>query len=187
MVSFKRRKHGRTNYSKRLKLLVARKPRVVIRCSNTRTYIQIVDFSPKGDAVLVGCDSGHLDKLGWKYSKANLSASYLTGVLVAKKALEKDIKEGIIDIGLRRVTKANKLFAAIKGMKDAGLGINLDPKMLPDEKRVQGAHIALYAQSLKKEKADRYQSLFSGHLKKQIGPEDITKNFEEVKQKLLGK
>ncbi len=185
VFSFKRRRQGRTNYTRRLKLLVSGKRRAVIRLSNSNVYIQMVEFTPVGDRVILSCNAESLAKLGWKYSSVSIPASYLTGLLMGKNAIKKQISESIVDIGLKRVSKANRIFAAIKGMVDAGMNINVNNEMLPDNSRLSGKHIADYAAKIKN--TPSFQKVFSGYIKAGLSPEGITKNFEEVKNKILGK
>ena len=80
-VPYRRKRENKTNYLKRLKLLLSRKGRLVVRFTNRKVVAQLVEFTPKGDKVLVATDSFALRKLGWQYSCKNLPAAYLTGFL----------------------------------------------------------------------------------------------------------
>ena len=51
--------------------------------------------------------------------------------MFAKKSKE---KKAIIDLGLQRSTKGNRLYAAIKGLSDGGMEFSCDKKMLPEQK-----------------------------------------------------
>jgi len=66
---------------------------------------------------------------------------YLTGLLAGKKALDKGIKEGILDIGRYRPSKGNKLFATLKGVVDAGIQCPHDEEIIPSEERILGKHL----------------------------------------------
>ena len=46
-----------------------------------------------------------------------------------------------MDIGLAASTNGNRVFAALKGMVDAGLEIPHGDSVIPDEDRLNGAHI----------------------------------------------
>ncbi len=157
-VPKRRRREGKTNYHKRLKLLLAKKPRLVVRKSNTRIQAQMIKYSPEGDKVLLETNSKELEKYGWKHSLKNIPASYLTGVILAKKSLEKGIKEAVLDVGLTKATKGGKVFALQKGAIDAGLKIVHSEKIFPKERRIRGEHIK---------------------------PE-VVEQFEEIKTKILG-
>src|SRR3989344_2841425 len=110
-VWFRRKREQKTNYTKRLYLLMSRKPRVVVRLTNTRVIAQVVRHAPTGDLVVVGVDSAALTKFGWNYSGKNLPAAYLTGLLLAKLALKKGITEAILDAGFRYPHPAGKVYA----------------------------------------------------------------------------
>ena len=56
-VPYRRKRENKTNYLKRLKLLISRKGRLVVRFTNKRVLAQLVEFTSKGDKVLVGVDS----------------------------------------------------------------------------------------------------------------------------------
>ncbi|RLG58710.1 MAG: 50S ribosomal protein L18, partial [Candidatus Hydrothermarchaeota archaeon] len=86
-VPFRRRREGKTDYRKRLKLLLSGKPRIVVRKTLKHTIVQVIDFDIKGDRVLVSAHSNELKKYGWQANTGNLPASYLTGLLCGKKAL----------------------------------------------------------------------------------------------------
>ncbi|MEM7825641.1 MAG: 50S ribosomal protein L18 [Candidatus Aenigmatarchaeota archaeon] len=163
-MPFRRRREGKTDYKKRLKLLSSKKPRLVIRKSLKYIRAQIVDFDKKGDKTLVFALSKELKKLGWNYSYDNLPASYLTGLIVGKKALEKGIKEVVLDFGLSPSTKGSRLYACAKGALDAGLKININQELIPSEDRIRGTHISTFLEKFKK----------------------IPEDFEKTKNKILG-
>ncbi|MCD6371343.1 MAG: 50S ribosomal protein L18 [Candidatus Aenigmarchaeota archaeon] len=163
-MPLKRRKLGKTNYRKRLKLLLSKKPRLVVRKTNRYIIAQIIEYDEKGDRTVASVLSKELLKFGWIYSFKNTPAAYLTGLLIGKKALEKGIKEAVLDIGLHSPSKGARVFAVAKGAIDAGLRIPVSEEVFPSEDRIKGLHIESY---LKK---------FEG----------ISKKFEEVKQKILG-
>jgi len=163
-VQFRRKRTGSTNYGKRLKLLRARLPRMIVRKSNKFITIQITQYDSKGDKTLVTAHSSELKEMGWKYGMKNIPAAYLTGMIAAKKAAEKKVTKAILDIGSYATSKGTKLFAALKGAVDGGLEIAHSPEILPDEKKLTGHHIAEFL--------------------KKAG---ITHDFTQIKQKILGK
>jgi large subunit ribosomal protein L18 len=148
-MPFKRRRLGKTDYKKRLKLLLSKKPRLVVRKSLKYVQAQIVEFSKEGDKTLVSANSKELKKFGWKFSCDNLPAAYLTGLLIGKKALEKGIKEAILDTGLHASTKENRIYAVVKGALNTGLKVPVDESVLPTEDRIKGLHIANYLEKFK--------------------------------------
>ena len=154
---FRRKREGKTNYKKRLNLLLSKKPRLVIRKSLKNIIVQIIEYAPNGDKVIVGANSKELEKkFQWKSGRSNMPAAYLTGYLLGKKATKKDIKEAVLDLGLNESTKGGKFYAVLKGVLDAGIIIPHSEEILPDEKRLNGSHIS----------------------------EEATKSFEEIKKKI---
>ena len=141
-VKPRRHRDGRTDYRRRLRLLRSRKTRIIVRKSLKNIRVQFVEYYPKGDKILVSAISDELIKnYGWKYSTSTTSAAYLTGLLAGKKANDKGIKEGILDIGRYRPTTGNKLFAALKGVLDAGIECPHDDTKIPAEDRILGKHL----------------------------------------------
>ena len=58
--------------------------------------------------------------------------------MFGKKAIEKGVKKMILDAGISRSTKGSKIYAAVKGAKDAGLDIECNEKVFPSESRILG-------------------------------------------------
>ena len=140
-VYFRRKREGKTNYKKRLHLLISEKLRLVVRISNTKVIAQIIQFDPKGDIVKVAKESSELTKMGWKGSLKNIPAAYITGMLIAKEALNKGIEEAILDTGLLSPKSGGKVYAFLKGAVDAGLNVPHNEKIFPSEERLNGTHI----------------------------------------------
>lgn len=142
----RRRREGRTDYAKRVRLLKGRLPRVVVRRSNRSVSMQVVSYERGGDRVLAAASSGELRQFGW-LPKRNTPTAYLTGELLARKAGKLGVGECALDIGLRKPGKASILFAAARGAVDGGLRIRNGIEF--DEKRIRGEHIKAYAASNK--------------------------------------
>ena len=183
-LPLKRRRKGLTNYYKRRKLILSEKPRLVVRKTARNIIAQIISVKPNGDITHVSACSGELRKYGWKGGSKNTPAAYLVGYLVGLKALEKGIKEAVLDIGLHRPTKGAKVFAAAQGAIDAGLKIPIGKEILPDDKRVKGEHIANYAKLLKEKGEEAFLKQFSDYLKRGLDPETLLGHFEEIKSSI---
>jgi large subunit ribosomal protein L18 len=140
-VPFRRRREGKTNYHVRYKLILSKKPRVVVRKSNANTTIQLVIAEAKGDKTILTVNSKELKDFGYTLATGNLPAAYLTGLLFGKKMLALGQSEGVADIGLHASTKGGRIYAAIKGVVDAGVDVPHSPEIFPDEKRLRGEHI----------------------------------------------
>ncbi|MGB2507300.1 MAG: hypothetical protein ACPIFP_06215, partial [Candidatus Poseidoniaceae archaeon] len=82
-------------------------------------------------------------RYGWPadLSKKSVPASYLVGFALGKAALAAGHDEAVLDIGLAASTPGNRVYAALRGMVDAGLEVPHGEDVLPDDDRVNGAHI----------------------------------------------
>ncbi len=153
---------------------------MVVRKSLKHICIQIIEFQPKGDKVLVSAHSRELAKHGWKGNTANTSAAYLTGLLAARKA-KKDMA-CVLDIGQYTSVKGSVLYAAAQGAADGGLKVPFSKEIVPPMARIRGEHVASYAKQLKAHK-EKYQKQFS----KQAGmldPETLPAHFDQIKSKI---
>ena len=185
-VAKRRKREGKTDYKMRIKLLKSKKPRLVIRKTAKNMMLQVIEYVPAGDKVLLSANSRELVKLGWKANTNNLPASYLCGYLLGTKAAAKKIKECILDLGMQSSVKKGSLFVALKGAIDAGLNVSHSENIFPEEKRIKGEHIADYAKKLKEDKA-RFDKQFSKCIKQGFDPEKITAHFDEIKTKIGAK
>jgi len=140
VVAKRRRREGKTNYSKRLKLLQGNKPRLVVRKTNRYIIAQIVTSKEARDSVVVGYTTKKLSEFNWQYSFKCLPAAYLLGLIIGKKAREKGINEAILDVGLHRVTKGNRIFAVVYGVSKF-INVPHSKEILPSIERLYGKHI----------------------------------------------
>ncbi len=182
-VPVRRKRENKTNYRKRISLLKSGKPRLVIRKSLSNIILQIVEYSPKGDNILVSANSTELSKLGYKISRGNMPAAYLTGLLLGQKAKKKKITQAILDTGLNIDVKKSRIYAALKGVIDAGIKIPCSEKVFPPKERIDGEHISSYIDKLKKEDNESYKKQFSLMIKNNI--EDVKKHISDTKEKIM--
>jgi large subunit ribosomal protein L18 len=182
-VPHRRKRDLKTNYKKRLGFLKSGKPRLVIRKTNKTIIAQIVQYKEDGDKIIVTATSRELVKFGWKAYTANTPSAYLTGLLVAKKALKVKVKEAIIDFGLQTPVSGGKLYATVKGAVDGGLEVPHGDKIFPSEDRIKGKHVEEYAKKIKQ--GPEYKKQFSKYTKNATAPEDLTKYFEQAKKKIM--
>jgi len=180
MSYLKRKRIGLTNYKKRLSLVSSKKHRLVVRRSLNNITAQIVEYKNEGDIVLISANTKELAKYGWKCSTKNIPSSYLTGLLIGKKATKKNIKDSILDIGLQRPIKKGVLYALLKGAIDSGLNIDHNKNILPEESRIKGEHIANFT---KLDSASSFQ--FSKYKKNNLDPKQITENFNQTKENIV--
>lgn len=185
-VPLRRRREGKTNYYKRYRMVRSgQKIRAVIRKTNKHIIVQIVEFAPRGDITKVAVISKALTKFGWKGDLNNTPAAYLTGLIAGLKALKLGIKSAVPDIGLHRPTSGSRVFAAIKGLRDAGIEVPASEEVLPTEDRVRGEHIAKYAERLQAENEGMFKRLFSSYLERGLDPRKLPEHFDEVKANII--
>lgn len=141
-VIYKRRREGKTNYAKRLALLKSKKNRVVARLSNLYLNVQYVEHKANGDNTKFAMLSKELKEFGWKKGFRNLPVCYLTGYLFSKETEKLKLpKEVILDLGLQNSFAGGRIYACVKGMKDAGLNVAVSEEAFPTEDRIKGKHI----------------------------------------------
>eukprot|EP00092_Neocalanus_flemingeri_P019407 GFUD01021021.1.p1 GENE.GFUD01021021.1~~GFUD01021021.1.p1 ORF type:complete len:297 (-),score=84.81 GFUD01021021.1:130-1020(-) len=164
-VKFRRRREGKTDYFARKRLVVQDKNkyntpkyRMIVRSSNTDICCQIAYARLEGDIVICAAYSHELPRYGVKVGLTNYAASYCTGLLLARRILQKfsldSVYEGnteingemycvednddgpgafraCLDVGLARTSTGAKVFAALKGAVDGGLDIPHSEKRFP--------------------------------------------------------
>lgn len=184
ILSYKRKREQKTDYKKRLKLLISKKNRLVVRKFNKNIVAQIIEYDQNGDKVVAAAHTRELIKLGWKGARGNIPAAYLTGLLCGKKAAKAGVKEAVLDTGLQSSVKGSAIYAALKGVVDSGINVPHSKEILPPEERIYGQHIAEYSKILSKDKA-RLEKQFGDYIKKGVSLENFKKNVEEVKAKIL--
>ena len=85
-------------------------------------------------------DSAALKKFGWNHN-INICTAYLTGFLAGSVVRKKGVDFGVLDIGNNIHSKGGRIYAALKGVVDAGLSVAHDPSVFPSEDRLAGKHI----------------------------------------------
>jgi large subunit ribosomal protein L18 len=96
-----------------------------------------------------------MKKYGWPedFSQKSVPASYLVGFAMGKAAIAQGCEAAVLDVGLAATPVGGRVFAALKGMVDAGLEIPHGEHVLPDEDRV---NIAGAVESTKKSIEEAY-------------------------------
>jgi len=164
-VKFRRRREGKTDYYARKRLVIqdknkynSPKYRMIVRFSNTDVTCQIAYARLEGDIVVSAAYSHELPRYGVKVGLTNYAAAYCTGLLLARRVLQKfsldTVYEGntevngemynvededdgpgafraCLDVGLARTSTGAKVFAALKGAVDGGLDIPHSEKRFP--------------------------------------------------------
>eukprot|EP00542_Grammatophora_oceanica_P016715 CAMPEP_0194031960 /NCGR_PEP_ID=MMETSP0009_2-20130614/5011_1 /TAXON_ID=210454 /ORGANISM="Grammatophora oceanica, Strain CCMP 410" /LENGTH=305 /DNA_ID=CAMNT_0038672255 /DNA_START=31 /DNA_END=948 /DNA_ORIENTATION=- len=108
-VKYRRRREGKTDYRQRKRLCAqdknkyqSPKYRLVVRFTNRRVICQIAYALIDGDRILAQADSTELPRYGLKVGLKNYAAAYCTGLLVARRLLQKvgldDVYEGNTEV-----------------------------------------------------------------------------------------
>ncbi len=180
----RRRRQGLTDYRKRYKLVKSGLPRLVVRRTNRYIIVQVVKSKAGGDETLLTVTSKKLAEYGWKAGFKNIPAAYLTGLLAGVLAGKKGVGKAVADIGLHSPVPGSRVFAAIKGFRDAGVEVPAGEGVLPDDERLRGEHIKRYYEMLRGggEAVDTPQfSRVPGEIYM-----NLDKHFEEVRERILG-
>jgi len=138
-VILRRLREEKTNYKKRKLMLMSRADFITVQISNENTLVQIHKPQFTGDKVVASAHSRFLISKGWKGSRKNVPAAYLTGYMAGKKALASGTSSAILYSGTRRYTQ--RMAAALKGVIDAGLEIPASEETLPADERINGEHL----------------------------------------------
>jgi large subunit ribosomal protein L18 len=176
-VKFRRRREGKTNYYRRRRLLQSRRPRLVVRKTNTATIVQVINASVIGDSTVASAISTELSNHGWVAGTGNLPSAYLTGLLAGLRAKSRGVKEAILDVGLNPPVKGSRVYAALKGAVDAGLDVPYNPEVIPDDSRISGEHIVASYEHFGTD-----SNMFSDLGKKKTTISTIPKKFKTVKK-----
>jgi large subunit ribosomal protein L5e len=164
-VKFKRRRQGKTDYFARKRLTFqdknkynSPKYRMVVRFTNKDITCQIAYARIEGDVIVCAAYAHELPRYGVKVGLTNYSAAYCTGLLLARRVLQKykldEIYEGqtevngdeylvesvegkpgafrcYLDVGLARTSTGARVFGCLKGAVDGGLEIPHSTKRFP--------------------------------------------------------
>ena len=140
-VFYRRKREGKTDYLKRIRLLKMGKPRLVVRRSLKNVIVQLIEYNDKGDKVILSFHTNELKKFGWKGARRNLTSAYFVGLLAGINAKKKGFKGTFLDIGLYKAVKGSLVFAALKGALDGGLNIPHSEDIFSSEERLKGQHL----------------------------------------------
>jgi large subunit ribosomal protein L18 len=153
----RRIREEKTNYKKRKIMLMGKRDFVTVQISNENTQVQIHKPEMAGDKIIASAHSRYLISKGWKGSRKNIPAAYLTGYLAGKKAVGKGAKNALLYSGTRKYTQ--RMAAALKGVIDAGLEVAANSETFPPEKRIKGEHLSV------KNDVNQFKSTIDGEVK----------------------
>jgi len=143
-LRFKRRRKSETDYPRRMRMLRGGVPRAVVRVSNKQVTCQLVSFTNEGDMVLASSTGKNLvESHKWpsNASRKSVPACYMAGLLLGTRAVAAGHKKATLDIGLAASSNGSRIYAALKGMIEAGMEIPHSEFVLPSDERANGEHI----------------------------------------------
>lgn len=179
-VRLRRRRQGKTNYYQRRELLKSGKNRLIIRKSTKNMRVQFIDAQPNGDITLSSSSSIELKDYSWSISNGNIPAAYVTGYLAGKKALNKGVNNAILDLGVQSNSSGSRIYAALKGVIDAGIDIPSNNKIFPDKEVLYGSHIKKIGENIQKEDSKDFKKRFAKYTKAKIKIGDVSKLVEKA-------
>ena len=135
----KRLRSEKTNYRKRKLMLMGKRNFISVNITNENTQVQILKPIISGDKVMASAHSRLLINNGWKGSRKNIPAAYLTGYIAGKKAISNGTTNAILYTGTKKYTQ--RMAAALKGVIDAGLEVPANSETFPTEERINGDHL----------------------------------------------
>jgi len=157
-VPMKRRRKNLTDYRSRKALIASGLPRLIVRKSNRHIRVQIADYFDSGDRIVASAFSKELARLGWEGSFDCTPAGYLTGLMAGLRCKAAGIEEAVLDIGRHVPAKGSVVFAALKGVLDAGVSVPHSDEVLPTEDRISGKHLSEKVQAKFSELRSKLQS-----------------------------
>lgn len=178
---FRRRREGKTDYRKRRGMIVGRLPFLAVRVSGRYIYAQIIKATPQGDLTLCTASSRDLTKFGWKGAAKNLPSAYLTGYYLGKISHGNNLENLVFYSGVGRFVHGSRVASLIRGAKEAGLEVTVGENSLPDDDRIRGSHVAVYARKLETEDKEKLSRVFSKVLASGSNPTNYPSDFDKVK------
>eukprot|EP00921_Rhytidocystis_pertsovi_P014252 GHVQ01023176.1.p1 GENE.GHVQ01023176.1~~GHVQ01023176.1.p1 ORF type:complete len:246 (+),score=39.68 GHVQ01023176.1:502-1239(+) len=183
-----------------------------------------------GDRVMAEAVSSELPNYGVKVGLTNYPAAYCTGLLVARRLLksvgmektitgvketdgeEYHVEEAmgedverrpfkcLLDVGIVRTSRGNRVFGAMKGAVDGGLHVPHDVKCFPGyskeeggegkydasahRDRIFGKHIAGYMKQMLEDTPDKYEMHFSQFVKAGINADALEEMYKKAHAKI---
>ena len=120
-------------------MLIGKHDFITVNITNENTQVQILKPGIAGDLVIASAHSRHLLKQGWRGSRKNIPAAYLTGYMAGKRAVSKGSQKVILYTGTKKYTQ--RMAAALKGVVDAGVSVPAGDETFPPEERINGEHL----------------------------------------------
>lgn len=182
MIPFRRKREGKTNYDKRIKLLKSNQIRLLVSYGSKNIRAQAIKFNLKGDEILADANAKSLKGFGWDFSCSNLPASYLFGYYFGRLLVEKGISNVIFDTGIVTPKRGGRYYSFAKGIIDSKVSVNVNPDVFPPEERIKGAHIEGYSKLLKEN--GLYEKRYSAHVNAKVDAQKIKEAFDDVLAKI---
>ena len=180
-VPLRRRREGKTNYYKRRDMMKSNRIRLIIRRTTKHMRVQFVEALPNGDVTLSATASPQLNNFNWNLSCGNIPAAYLTGYLAGKQAIKAGVTDAILDMGLQSNTKGSRIYAALKGVIDAGVNVPASDSIYPSEDVINGSHIKTISEHVKNEDSKNFKKVYAKYHSAKVKPEKLAGHVAATK------
>ncbi|KAK2113726.1 60S ribosomal protein L5 [Saguinus oedipus] len=200
-VKFRRRREGKTDYYARKRLVIQDKNkystpkyRMIVRVTNRDIICQIAYARIEGDMIVCAAYAHELPKYGVKVGLTNYAATYCTGLLLARRLLNRFGMDKIYE-GQVEVTGDEYDVESIDDQPavDGGLSIPHSTKRFPGydseskefnaevhRKHIMGQNVADYMRYLMEEDEDAYKKQFSQYIKNSITPDMMEEMYKKA-------
>merc|ERR1711988_1247284 len=127
-VKFRRRREAKTDYAARRTMVKqdlnkydSKKYRLVVRTTNKKVICQVIYANVSGDHCMAHATSHELRRWGMTAGLTSYMAAYATGLLVARRLLQK--------------LKMDEVFKGAEELGGAAYDVSVDPKAMAGDKR----------------------------------------------------
>jgi large subunit ribosomal protein L18 len=144
--------------------------------------VQFVEAHSNGDKTLSSTTSTQLTNFDWSVSCGNIPAAYLTGYLAGKKANKAGISNAILDLGLQSNTQGSRIYAALKGLIDAGIEVPANEKIFPSEEVIHGSHIKTISEHVKNEDSKVFKKIYAKYQSTKVDPTKLSTRVKATKK-----
>uniref|UniRef100_A0A8C2MCS0 Large ribosomal subunit protein uL18 n=1 Tax=Cricetulus griseus TaxID=10029 RepID=A0A8C2MCS0_CRIGR len=205
-VRFRKQRECKTDCYARKRLVIQDKNkyntpkyRMIVCVTNRDIICQIAYARIEGDMIVCAAYAHELPKYGVKVGLTNYAAAYCTGLLLARRLLNRFVMDKIcegqvevtgdkynvesidgqpgvftcyLDADLDRTTTGNKVFGALKGAVDGGFKeFNAEAH----RKHIMGQNVADYI-----EDEDAYKKQFSQYIKNNVTPDMMEEMYKKA-------
>ncbi|TNN69831.1 60S ribosomal protein L5 [Liparis tanakae] len=179
-VKFRRRREGKTDFFARKRLVVQDKNkyntpkyRMIVRFSNRDICCQIAYAKIEGDHIVCASYSHELPNYGITVGLTNYAAAYCTGLLLARRLLQ---KFGMDQVYEGQVEVTGDDLKRFPGYDSESKDFNAEMH----RKHIMGMNVADYMSYLMEEDEDAYKKQFSRFIKNGVTPDAVEEMYKKA-------